>query len=69
MRCTKGLRVAQCNGPPHYRDPYRTVIGVVLLLPVGDDRACFVNVVERVHVQTLVPDAVGTAPGLVDTWG
>jgi len=46
------------------------MIGVIFLLPVGDDRACFVNMVEGVHVQTLVPDAVvkgfneSVAPGL-----
>ena len=34
------------------------VIGVIFLLPVGDDRARFVNMVEGVHVQTLVPDAI-----------
>ena len=34
------------------------VIGVDLLLSVCDDRACFVNVVKGVHVQTLVPDAI-----------
>ncbi len=34
MRCTKGLHVAQCNGAPHNRDPYRTSLRVVKILDV-----------------------------------
>ena len=30
---------------------------VVVLLPVGDDGTSFINVVEGIHVQALVPNA------------
>jgi len=33
-------------------------VHVMFLLPVGDDRACFVNMVAGVYLQTLVPGAV-----------
>ncbi len=43
---------------------------VVVLLPVGDDRASFINVVEGIHVQAFITHAtverfnVAVAPGL-----